>query len=120
MDREEGAEKVGAGDTGSSCAARKPLLQAVREGDFKAPDGGRQHTEKDVSEWIFSAWMAARERDLALLSSLRRRRETRLGLRLKTIRYKVQALTGRRVEQRTIRALLVDLDVLGKAIRQVP
>lgn len=115
-----GPEKAGADDAPMLVAARKPLLQAVRDGDFMAPVERPPSTEKDVSEWIFRGLVAARERDLALLALIRRRRETRLTLRLKALHYKARALIGRRVERRTIRALLDDLDALGKAIRQEP
>lgn len=75
-DRDGDARKVGAGGTAASGAARKPLLQAVRDGDFEAPEGG-QTDINETSVWLFEFWEKARRRDQAALAELHAHIEAR-------------------------------------------
>lgn len=98
MEREEGAAKVGAGGTAASGAPRKPLLQAVRDGDFKAPDGGRKHTEKDVSEWLFDTWESAIKRDRDSIADERAVRKARLEVFLDLFKQVDVSFDGHRIK----------------------
>lgn len=66
--------KVGAGETAASGGARKPLLQAVRDGDFKAPEESPS-SANETSVWLFEAWKKMRKRDQAALDALNTRIE---------------------------------------------
>lgn len=81
MERDGEAVKVGAGGTAASGAARKPLLQAVRDGDFKTPEASHPDIN-ETSVWLFECWHKARERDQAALAALNARfAQIRSGVR---------------------------------------
>lgn len=90
---------------------KKTLLQSLEDGDFNFNGG-----DSDISEWLFKSYAAHRERDEALLKSLRQRRESLLA-HCREARKKAPTLF--KINSRwAYQELLADLDALEKEIRQ--
>lgn len=97
MERDESAAKVGAGGTAASGATRKPLLQAVRDGDFREPKE-RAPDIKETSEWLFEMWESTIKRDREAIANERAARKARIKVFLALFKQVDVSFDGFRVK----------------------
>lgn len=100
MGREEGAAKVGAGETAVCVACGRPLAQALGEVGSCAGalgDCGAQEI-RETSVWLFDTWEAAIKRDSEAISSERLARKAQLEVYLAAFRQFDLSFDGFRVK----------------------
>lgn len=113
MEREEGAEKIGAGETvGCGCCGR-PFAQALGEAGACQCPAGLANPEWDC---FFRKWRENRSRDEALIEAARQRQQ-RLQSLHQALREKALPLLHLQVAGIDAQGLIADLDALGEAIQ---
>ena len=100
MEREEGAAKVGAGETAVCSDCGKPLAQALGDvGSCAGALGGCGAQEiRETSAWLFDTWEAAIKRDSEAIADERAVRKARLKVFLALFKQVDVSFDGFRVK----------------------